>query len=367
MMCHKSALLKSTFLFLHLAVFTAMVGWQAANSQTCEETPERHALRITGEAFSEAGTGPNGVELTAGQRFVKSFGDGWTFALVPHEYGWSLRIYDNGDFDQAVDLSSVTPPHGGVPNPRDVFGWHFRNANNTGPNTGDVNAPQTLRNFFFALDPDKRGGYEPSSAPSEPRLSEPNPNEGVGWLKILEHKLSEPKPGQKAHFTSLKFEACLTWPKNTHQTSLRFLSEDIEQLGSCGLDLELYELDAAFSPRMLGGDFDGDDSFDQVAQIRRRSDGKRGLALCRAGTWIHVLGMDGASVGDALTPGYFDQLEAWRVVGKDHGPFGYEGEPAWPESDGDILVLERIEKEMILLYWRGESLYSQQVYRYVEP
>ena len=143
--------------------------------------------------------------------------------------------------------------------------------------------------------------------------------------------------------------------------------ECIEIFGSCGLDLASYELAALVLPSTLQGDLDGDGAFDTVIQIRRRSDGKRGLALCRAGTWIHVLGMDGQHVGEALRPDYFDRMEAWRLAAKDHGPLGYVDEPAWPKSDGDVLILERIEKEIILLFWRGGALKSQQVYRYVEP
>ena len=44
----------------------------------------------------------------------------------------------------------LTPPWHLVPNPRYVEGWHFRNASNTGPNDGSVNAPQETREFIFS-------------------------------------------------------------------------------------------------------------------------------------------------------------------------------------------------------------------------
>jgi hypothetical protein len=340
-----------------------MTGAGHAASQSCEPTATHHALRIGGDA----GTGP--LVLHTGEAFRREIGNGWIFALEPHKFGWSIRLYDG-----AIDLSAATPPHGGVPNPRDLFGWHFRNADNTGPNRGDVNAPQGDRRFVFATSRAMLAKLAPATDPGVPRYVEPGPDAGVGRLEVLGYKLADLERGSKARMIYLEFEVCLSWPKASADpdgdpvdAGPTYSAEDIETFGSCGLDLETFELDAAILPRGLQVDLDGDDALDTIAQIRRRSDGKRGLALCRAGTWLHVLGMDGRPVGEALRPGYFDQLEAWGSLARDHGPLGYEGEPAWPLSDGDVLVLERIEKEMILLYWKDGGLHSRQVYRFVEP
>ena len=45
-------------------------------------------------------------------------------------------------------------------NHRLLEGWHFRNQANTGPNEGDVNAPQREREFDFVLTP---ADYEQAS------------------------------------------------------------------------------------------------------------------------------------------------------------------------------------------------------------
>ena len=37
---------------------------------------------------------------------------------------------------ETENLSSLTPPFHFAPNPRQIEGWHFRNADNTGPNDG---------------------------------------------------------------------------------------------------------------------------------------------------------------------------------------------------------------------------------------
>jgi len=89
-----------------------------------------------------------------------SVGSDWTLVLEPDRYGWVGRLLGA----DGVDLSRITPPlHG--PNPRELHGWHFRNSANTGPNKGDVNAPQRLRRFLFAGDiaPDwpRSGAAEP--------------------------------------------------------------------------------------------------------------------------------------------------------------------------------------------------------------
>lgn len=126
---------------------------------------------------------------------------------------------------------------------------------------------------------------------------------------MLDYGLSDLEPGRTARMTYLKFEACLSWPKSEEEileeqlaASPLFPPEELEIFGACGLDLAAYELKAAFVPRGLAGDLDGDGSFDHVAQVRRRSDGKCGLVICRAGTWLHLLGLDGRAVGEALRP-----------------------------------------------------------------
>ena len=55
-------------------------------------------------------------------------------------------------------------------------------------------------------------------------------------------------------------------------------------------------------------------------------------------------------------------MESWRVVAHDHGAFGYVDEAAWPETVGDVLLVERIEKGMAIFYWRDAAVHTQKVY-----
>jgi hypothetical protein len=162
-----------------------------------------------------------------GREFREPFGRDWTFALVPAAHGWDIRVFDRA----GMDLSQLTPPWRGAPNPREIHGWHFRNAANTGPNTGDVNAPQERRAFLISPAVSGTGGFKPSA--DAPPADTPGPDtptnrgltdssvphdEGRGVLTILDYDLADLSPGQKARMTRLKFAVCLNWPARTPAT-----------------------------------------------------------------------------------------------------------------------------------------------------
>ncbi len=90
--------------------------------------------------------------VVRGQVFEKEIAGDLVFRLVPDEYGWKIWVGKKDNPDQ--DFSSVvTPPFRGM-NHRYIKGWHFRNADNSGPNepgAKNVNAPQKVREFAFVL------------------------------------------------------------------------------------------------------------------------------------------------------------------------------------------------------------------------
>ena len=359
---------------LLLAVSVALsLSISAAIAQTCQPTADRHAVKIKGQTDDGVLNEHIKPEIYGNHNFTQDLGNGWWFHLGAAKYGWVIYVFARDNDGADVDLTQITPPFNG-PNPRELYGWHFRNKANTGPNEGDVNAPQHDRVFLFSPSLIGTGGFKPPRGPETPAYNEPDPNDGLGWLKVLDYGLSDLEPGQQSRMTYLKFDTCVTWPKSedekqreADQARPDFLPEEIETFGSCGLDLAAYDLSAAILPRQWGGDIDGDDAIDEVAQIRRKIDGKRGLAICRAGTWLDVLGMDGKSVGADLKPGYFDQMEVWQWAAEGAGGSPFISDEHWAKSDGDILVLERVEKQVILLFWRDGELRSEQVYGYVEP
>ena len=142
-----------------------------------------------------------------GDRFAQTMG-GWILRLEPVEHGWVLQIATKDR--PTEDLSRLTPPWHVVPNPRDIEGWHFRNADNTAPNDGTVNAPGNLREFIFSplvgREIDYSGSATTSADVEKVRAF------GRGWLFLESYRLTPARNGERAGFDSLTFWACLTWP-----------------------------------------------------------------------------------------------------------------------------------------------------------
>lgn len=75
-----------------------------------------------------------------------------TFRLNPFSEGWVIEVRDGSGND---DCMPVTPPYHGV-NAREIFGWHFRDADDTGPNEAGakrVDAPGFVREFRCVTTP----------------------------------------------------------------------------------------------------------------------------------------------------------------------------------------------------------------------
>jgi len=324
----------------------------AAPAQTCEPTPLRHAREIQGE-------------IAGKNSFTARVDDAWIFSLEPADYGWDVRLRDA----QQMDLTQITPPFRMAPNPREIYGWHFRNAANTRGNTGDVNAPQQLRLFEFSRALSGTGGFRPPRDAPEPE----DPNHGRGALTMLDMGLADLEPGQKARMNYLKFHVCLTWPKTPEETiaaqnaqSPVFLDEERESMYGCGLDPKKYELSAWILPRWTGGDLDGDDAIDEIAPIIRKLDGRKGIAICRAGTWLSVVGYGEVAQtplqtreGEPRTETYFSlaqylqRVEYWKMDKDDEG--------------SDRLILGRLEKAELAIFWNGQAFVHELLWVFVEP
>jgi len=309
-----------------------------ATAEICEETPDRHAESISGE-------------IAGSHIYSRPVARGRYFQLTPADYGWEISVLDT----DGRDLTDKTPPLRGAPNPRQLYGWHFRNAANTGPNTGDINGPQAERRFLIA---------ESAGAPA-----------GAGWFIIRDMGLADLNAGQRARLVYMRFDACLTYLKTEEERrreadlqSPDFRDEEIEMVRACGLEAD-YEPDAWVLPRWQGADFDHDDALDFAVPVRRVSDGRRAVAICRAGTWLDVVGPGGVDIDlgqSGRIADYMQKVEAWRAGPLEDLPI-YDGADAPPDVAGDVLALERIEKSAYSLYRTDGAWRAYRHYRYVEP
>jgi hypothetical protein len=116
-----------------------------------------------------------------------------------------IQVFETGE---SKDLSRLTPPFHFVPNPRYLEGWHFRNADNTGPNSSgakNVNSPPRIREFVFSPEVANMNG-KPTTADIS-RVGQ----FGRGQLEILDFGLTGLRRGERASFTWLRFRVTLRW------------------------------------------------------------------------------------------------------------------------------------------------------------
>ncbi|MFH0989554.1 MAG: hypothetical protein V1799_06005 [bacterium] len=127
--------------------------------------------------------------------------------MAPTQCGWELIVQEN--FQPDENLARLTPPFHSVPNPREIEGWHFRNAENTSQNTGDVHAPGVEREFIFSPNVGTLYQYPPVED-----VLQAVSNDGKGILTITDIKLGNLIKDQQAWFEWIKFSVRIELSKN---------------------------------------------------------------------------------------------------------------------------------------------------------
>lgn len=144
--------------------------------------------------------------LRAGETLRAPFGTEYHFVLAPNQYGWVVEVRQRG---REENLARLTPPWHFVPNPRYLEGWHFRNASNTAPNDGSVNAPQETREFFFSPEVGRSLEYEGSGTPAS--VVDQVRSFGRGEINLTKYRLTPVNEGERASFEEISFDVCLIW------------------------------------------------------------------------------------------------------------------------------------------------------------
>jgi hypothetical protein len=177
--------------------------------------PLLHAQAVTPRCVAEPGRRADSVQgaVVRDEAFAATTPGGWLLTLAPvqREGGWMLQVTTPDRPDE--DLARLTPPLHFTPNSREIYGWHFRNAANTGPNDGSVNASGAFREFIFS--PEVGREIQGPDAQAGPTAKDAERVEayGRGWLLIESYVLTPAQAGERAAFESLSFSACLTWPE----------------------------------------------------------------------------------------------------------------------------------------------------------
>ena len=166
-------------------------------------TPAQRAECVAPEGYASHSVAGR---VEASSTFRSAFGSDFFFVLAPSEYGWVIRVEQR---DRDEDLARLTPPWHFVPNPRYIEGWHFRNASNTAPNDGSVNAPQERREFLFSPDVGHSLDYDGSATPAA--VVEEVRSFGRGELTLTDFRLTPFVEGERASFEVISIEVCLVW------------------------------------------------------------------------------------------------------------------------------------------------------------
>ena len=177
---------------LELLMLSLFVGVQPG-AATCVAPIGYESLEVTGS-------------LEAGESLREPFGNDYAFVLASVEYGWVIEVEQRG---REENLARLTPPWHFVPNPRYVEGWHFRNASNTGPNDGSVNAPQEIREFYFSPEVGRSLHYEGSGTPVS--VVDEVRSFGRGEFTLTAYRLTPFAEGVRASFEGMSFTVCLIW------------------------------------------------------------------------------------------------------------------------------------------------------------
>lgn len=146
------------------------------------------------------------------ETFSRPLADHLTFVLVPISGGWQIDVQDDR---LKLGLTRLTPPFHG-PNPTSIEGWHFRNADNSGLNTGELNVPQKVREFIFSSEFERAIENGDESYWTSPEQVCKAAGDGFGRITITQLRLGNLVRGQQAWVEEMRFRVKIEMGKTNH-------------------------------------------------------------------------------------------------------------------------------------------------------
>ncbi len=122
------------------------------------------------------------------------------------EDGWDLAVLEPGRLDNLAQLTA--PPRG--PSPLEIFAWHFRSDDNTGPPVQANGVVGRHRPFIFSPELGRTMTFNLDTLGEDRERAAAY---GRGSFDILEYEMTPRQLGESPRLLWMKFSACLTWPQ----------------------------------------------------------------------------------------------------------------------------------------------------------
>jgi len=146
------------------------------------------------------------AEVTEGEDVTRPIGPFLLRLRSEGEDGWDFALLEPGRLDNLAQLTS--PVHG--PSPLDIFAWHFRSDDNTGPPVSAGSPGGRHRAFVFSPEVGRTMTFNIDTLADDRERAAAY---GRGTFDVLEYEMTPRQLGETPRILWMKFAVCVTWPQ----------------------------------------------------------------------------------------------------------------------------------------------------------